>query len=68
MALDHSSEKGSYRGPIVFVAKDGDMQFCIDYRHLNEQMKIDQYPLPRINDMLDYLSGARHSSHYKVKK
>jgi len=38
--------------------KDGTMRFCIDYRHLNERTKKDSYPLPRVDECLDALSGA----------
>jgi hypothetical protein len=38
--------------------KDGTMRFCIDYRHLNECTKKDSYPLPRVDECLDALSGA----------
>ena len=38
------------------------MRFCINYRQLNDRTKIDQYPLPRIDDVLDSLSGARYFS------
>ena len=55
--------KSPYSSPVVIVTKkDGGMRFCIDYRRLNEQTKIDQYPLPRIDDALDSLSGARYFS------
>ena len=52
--------KSSYSSPVVIVTKkDGGMRFCIDYRRLNDQTKVDQYPLPRIDDALDSLSGSR---------
>ena len=55
--------KSSYSSPVVIVTnKDGSMRFCIDYRRLNKQTKIDRYPLPRIDDALDSLSGARYFS------
>ena len=55
--------KSSYSIPVVVVyKKDGGMQFCINYRRLNEQNTIDQYPLPRIDDALYSLSGARYFS------
>lgn len=31
---------------------------CIDYRSLNENTVIDRYPMPRIDDLLDRLSGS----------
>src|ERR1700733_2776709 len=38
--------------------KDGSLRFCIDYRRLNERTKKDSYPLPRVEDCLDALSGS----------
>ena len=31
---------------------------CVDYRTLNEKTMKDAYPIPRINDNLDALSGS----------
>ena len=52
-----------YRSPVVLVKKKtGEMRFCIDYRRLNSQTIKDQYPLPRIDDTLDLLYGAKYFS------
>ena len=49
--------------PIVLVAKkDGSTRFCVDYRKLNAITKVDVFPLPRIDDSLDLLSGAKYFS------
>ena len=45
---------------IVLVRKkDGTQRFCVDYRQLNAATIKDAYPLPRIDETLDALSGAR---------
>jgi hypothetical protein len=44
---------------MLFVKKDGSMRMCIDYRKLNKVMIKNRYPLPRIDDLLDQLQGAR---------
>jgi hypothetical protein len=45
---------------VLFMKKkDGSMRMCIDYRELNMVTIKNKYPLPRIDDMLDQLQGAR---------
>ncbi|KMQ83515.1 integrase core domain protein [Lasius niger] len=44
--------------PVVMVKKkDGSLRFCVDYRKLNAATVKDSYPLFRIEDILDRLSG-----------
>ena len=38
--------------------KDGSMRLCVDYRELNKITIKNKYPLPRIDDLFDQLSGA----------
>jgi hypothetical protein len=45
---------------VLFVEKkDGTKRMCIDYRALNEVTIKNKYPLPRIEDMFDQLTGVR---------
>lgn len=49
-----------WASPVVIVGKKGgDKRLCIDYRKLNAVTKVDAYPLPRIDDLLDQLGGAQ---------
>lgn len=46
--------------PVFFVKKnDGSMKMFIDYRELNKVIVKNRYPLPRIEDLLDYLQGTQ---------
>ena len=49
-----------YSSPLVIVRKkDGRLRMCVDYRLLNKKTRKDAYPLPRIEESLDALHGAR---------
>ncbi|GBM65529.1 Retrovirus-related Pol polyprotein from transposon 297 [Araneus ventricosus] len=51
---------GPWALPILLVEKkNASTRFCVDYRKLNEIMKKDSYPLPRIDDTLDALNGSQ---------
>ncbi|KAK2894334.1 hypothetical protein Q8A73_016818, partial [Channa argus] len=48
-----------WAAPMVMVRKKtGKWRLCVDYRRLNAVTKKDSYPLPRIDDALDYVAGS----------
>jgi hypothetical protein len=52
--------KSPYGAPILFVKKkDGKLRMCVDYRALNRITIKNRCPLPRIDDLLDRLRGAK---------
>ena len=52
--------KSPWSSPIVLVQKkDKSWRLCVDYRRLNSQTIKDAYPIPRISDDLDALSGSK---------
>jgi hypothetical protein len=49
-----------WSSPVVLVRKkNGELRFCVDYRKLNDVTKKDCFPLPRIDDTLNTLAGAK---------
>lgn len=50
--------RSNYSSPVVCVRKrDGTLRLCIDYRELNKRTVDDRQPIPRVQDILDGLSG-----------
>ena len=49
-------------GTLFASKKDGGLRLCIDYRWLNRITVPNRYPLPRIDELIDKLKGARYFS------
>ncbi len=61
--IDHDFIQPStspYGAPVIFVQKkDGSQRMCIDYRALNKITIKNRHPLPRIDELLDRIFGAK---------
>ncbi|CAF3028738.1 unnamed protein product [Rotaria sp. Silwood2] len=60
--------KSPYAAPVLFAKKkDGTLRMCVDYRALNKLTIKNKYPIPRIDEMLDQLNGAKIFSRLDLK-
>jgi hypothetical protein len=58
-----SPSDSPWSAPVVVAKKkNGKFRFCVDYRQLNQITIKDQYPLPRIDDLLDTFGKAKYFS------
>ena len=60
--------KSQYSSPVVCCCKkDGKLRLCVDYRLLNSRTRKDNYCLPRVDEILDSLRGAKYFSRLDLK-
>lgn len=60
--------RSPFSSNVVLVRKhDGSLRLCIDYRYLNSRTIKDNYALPRIEEILDSLSGNTYFSVLDMK-
>ena len=52
---------------VLIRKKDGTLQFCIDFRRLNARTKKDSFPLPRMQETMESMVGARFFSSMDLK-
>lgn len=51
---------GLWVAPVLIVNRPGsDPRFCVDYRGVNQATQKDSYPLPGIDDSLDFLARGQ---------
>ena len=64
LALGHIRPSSSPFACLVALVKkeDGTLRMCIDYQSLNRKTLKNRYPIPRIDELMDELRGAKYFS------
>ena len=61
--------KSPWASPVVIVPKpDGKIRFCIDYRKLNKISKMDAFPMPRPEEMIERVAKSSYISTLDLTK
>ena len=58
-----------WASPVVIVPKpDGTIRFCVDYRKVNKVTKMDAYPIPSMERMIEKVASAKYISTIDLTK
>lgn len=57
-----------WASPAILVHQKGKDRFCIDYRKINTVLEADQYPIPRVDDILTQFSGMAYYTTFDANK
>lgn len=52
---------------VLVKKKDGSLRMCIYYRALNKKKMKNRYPIPRIDESMDELKGAKFFSNFVLR-
>ena len=63
----HPSQSPWCNTVVLVRKKDGTLRFCIDFQRLNARTKKDAYPLPRMQETMECMVGARLFSSMDLK-
>lgn len=44
---------------VLVLREEGTLRFCIDIRHINSMSRVDPYPMPHINDLLERVGRVK---------
>lgn len=60
--------QSQYASPVVMVYRDGKPRLCVNYKALNDYTKPFRYPLPKIDETLAKLRGAKYITTLDMNK
>ena len=53
----------TWLNPVVLTReKNGDLRFCLDLRKLNEKVQLDEFEIPKIEELTSKLTGYKYFS------
>ena len=55
--------------PVIMIRKKDttNLRMCIDFRPLNKEMIVENYPIPRIDEILETLGKAKYFTKLDIK-
>ena len=68
MGIIRPSESPWASGVVIVPKPDNTIRFCIDYRKLNQVTKMDAYPIPSMDRMIEKVASAKYITTFDLTK